>query len=423
MRSRRGVRVHWGWLAVALAASPVPEPLAGQEAAGGNCATCHQVLDERLARPTRTFGTDIHSMRGLGCVACHGGDETVEGLDAMDPAKGFLGKPRGRGLLEVCGRCHSDAEFMRRFNPSVRVDQIAEYTTSVHGQRLATLNDTAVATCSSCHPAHEMRPPTDPQSSVHPLRVAETCASCHADTAYMRGYGIPTDQLEKYYRSIHWQMMSESGDLGAPTCNDCHGNHGAAPPGLSWVGNVCGQCHAVMAEFFGRSRHAQTFAMLGVPGCAGCHGNHEIREADTDLLGLGEGAVCGRCHSAQDPGGQVAHAMWSLLDSLETQFMAADSLLRRAVRAGMEVSQAQFELESANNALVGARAAVHTFNLVAVRAEVESGLGITEAAYADAGRALEELQFRRVGLAVSVAIIVALIVGLVLKIRQLERSR
>jgi hypothetical protein len=41
--------------------------------------------------------------------------------------------------------------------------------------------------------------------------------------------------------------------------------------------------------------------------------------------------------------------------------------------------------------------------------------------YARGVRALEELQFRRKGLAVSVVIILAVIVGLVLKIRQLER--
>src|SRR6266540_7241295 len=33
----------------------------------------------------------------------------------------------------ICGRCHSDAQFMKRYNPALRVDQVAEYATSVHG--------------------------------------------------------------------------------------------------------------------------------------------------------------------------------------------------------------------------------------------------------------------------------------------------
>jgi hypothetical protein len=89
----------------------------------------------------------------------------------------------------------------------------------------------------------------------------------------------------------------------------------------------------------------------------------------------------------------------------------------------MEVSQAQFDLNGAKDALVKARAAVHAFEPEAVKQETEPGLAIGAKAYARGVRALEELAFRRKGLAVSVVIILALIGGLVLKIRQLERGR
>jgi hypothetical protein len=58
-----------------------------------------------------------------------------------------------------------------------------------------------------------------------------------------------------------------------------------------------------------------------------------------------------------------------------------------------------------------------------VNAEVKPGLEISDKARARGIRALDEIQFRRKGLAVSVLIILALIVGLVLKIRQMERKR
>jgi predicted CXXCH cytochrome family protein len=339
----------------------------------------------------------------------------------MDPAKGFLAAPRRRQVPEFCGRCHSDAQFMRQYNPSLRVDQVAEYVTSVHGRRLIELGDTAVAVCTSCHPAHSIKRPSVPSSSVNPLNVAATCGACHADAALMQPYGIPTDQVDRYRRSIHWEMMSVEGDLSAPTCNDCHGNHGAAPPGITWVGNVCGQCHSVMADNFSQSRHAQTFAMLGVPGCATCHQKHDVFRASDEMLGLGEGAVCARCHASGDPGGQAATTMRALLDSLDHGFHVADSILERAEQAGMEVSAAQFDLGSANNAAVQARAAMHAFDVAAVRETVEEGLGISSEAYARGQDALDELDFRRTGLAVSTVIILTFIVGLVLKIRELER--
>jgi hypothetical protein len=109
------------------------------------------------------------------------------------------------------------------------------------------------------------------------------------------------------------------------------------------------------------------------------------------------------------------------IDTLRTEYDKAHTILQKAEHAGMEVSQAQFELNEAKNALVKARATMHAFTIEAVKREIESGLQISAKAYERGVRALEELQFRRKGLAVSVVIILALIGGLVFKIRQLER--
>lgn len=416
-----------GRLAIAVlvlgAASALPPALLAQAPEKGSCVTCHEILpDARLSDPVKAYAADVHAAKGFGCVACHGGDPTVAGMAAMDPAKGYLGKPQREQLASLCGRCHSDAQFMKQYNPSLRVDQEREYLTSVHGQRLTREADTLVATCVGCHPAHNMLPPSDPNSSVHPLKVAETCGACHASADYMASYGIPTDQQEKYERSIHWTMLSEQHDLSAPTCNDCHGNHGAAPPGVSWVGNTCGQCHSTMADYFAQSLHAKLFPMLGVPGCAACHNNHEIVPANDELLGFGEGAACVKCHKPESASGEKIQAMRSLLDSLILSSHQADSLLLRAENSGVEVSQALFDLEGAQTALVQARAAVHAFVVDSVAAHVNAGLVITDTAFARGDRAMGELRFRRTGLAVSVGIILLLIAGLVLRIREIDRK-
>jgi hypothetical protein len=104
------------------------------------------------------------------------------------------------------------------------------------------------------------------------------------------------------------------------------------------------------------------------------------------------------------------------------QFDSAETLLDRAENAGVEVSQALFELEAARNAEVAARSAVHAFEVTPVRAEVARGLEVTSAGIVAGQRALKELGFRRTGLAVSVLIILAVLVGLVWKIRQIEST-
>jgi predicted CXXCH cytochrome family protein len=177
-----------------------------------------------------------------------------------------------------------------------------------------------------------------------------------------------------------------------------------------------------MADMYRESVHAELFTMLGRPGCATCHNNHDIHEATDELLGLGEGAVCSQCHQEGVGGGPLAATMRSLIDSLHWAYEAADSLLSQAEYSGMEVSEALFELQGAQTALVLARTAVHTFNVLAVEEEVVDGLEIAAHAYTRGEELLDELQFRRLGLAISSVVILVLIVGLVRKIRQLDQT-
>ena len=115
--------------------------------------------------------------------------------------------------------------------------------------------------------------------------------------------------------------------------------------------------------------------------------------------------------------------MRGLIDSLSREFDRARTLLTQAEHAGMEVSQAQVDLNGAKDALIKARAAIHTFRVEPVKTDVEVGLGISAKAYSRGVRALDELQFRRKWLAVSVVLILALIAGLVLKIRQFDQPK
>ena len=393
------------------------------QSADDNCATCHLALGiANLTQPAEDYKSDIHAAKGFGCAACHGGDPSIMGLEGMDRKKGYIGKPAPVQIVQVCGKCHSDANFMRQYNPALRVDQVLEYYTSVHGKRLRETNDQKVATCASCHKPHSIRPANDARSSVHPMRVADTCGSCHADKVYMTPYKIPTDQVGEYKKSIHWKMIASKGDLTAPTCNDCHGNHGASPPGVSSVVNVCGQCHAVNSELFNKSGHSKIFAQMGIAGCAACHGNHAIVETSDAMLAAGEKSACATCHPAGSSGEKLAAAMLGSIARLKTSYDQALGALKNAEHAGMEVSAALFDLTQAKTALIKARASIHGFDQTLLDQEISPGLKVAEKALARGARAMEELRYRRTGLAISALIIFALVIGLVLKIRQIERK-
>lgn len=399
-----------------------PSPVAAQAAPADTCVTCHlNSGDERLAKPARDFAHDIHQGKGFTCASCHGGDPTNATMAAMSRAKGFIGVPAHQKIPAVCARCHADADFMKRYSPSLRIDQLLEYRTSVHGRRLFASNDQKVAVCSSCHTAHAILPASDGRSSVYPVRVASTCGHCHADAQYMAGYNIPTDQYSKYTTSIHWTALDKIGDLSAPTCNTCHGNHGAVPPGATTVANVCGQCHSMQASNLQHSPHQSIFEAMSVPGCPTCHHEHDIHAASDQMLAAAKPGVCAACHDPSDTGGKVATAMRGLIDELHDANARASAILLRAEQSGMEVSQPQFDLKDATNNLVEARLAIHTFDVANVRGPVEKGLTIARKAHDQGVRALAELRFRRDGLFVSLAIILLVITGVALKIRQIER--
>lgn len=387
------------------------------------CISCHQELDEAyLKAPIEGMKLDIHARRGLSCVDCHGGDATAEDIDeSMSEDKGYVGVPDRAAVPQFCAKCHQDAAYMRQFNPGLRIDQVELYWTSVHGQKLHT-GDEKVATCIDCHGHHGILPASDPRSKVYATHVPETCGRCHSDSEYMAEYGIPTDQLGKYKESVHGRMLLESGGRGAPACNDCHGNHGAAPPGVNSVSNVCGQCHPVNAELLVQSPHSRAFEKSGIAACESCHGHHDVQRPDHDMLGIGEGSVCVKCHEEDSNGYVTASAMSSLIGRLQGKHDEADDLLGRAERAGMEVREARFLLHDVESYITKARAAQHASSLAKLQLVVDEGDSLANVTIEEGESALAELGFRRQGLQISMIFIVVLGLALYFKIREVDRK-
>jgi predicted CXXCH cytochrome family protein len=401
-----------------------------QPASNANqCVACHATQsDARIAKPAASFTqSDVHRERGFACVDCHGGNPSAsDKAQAHDAAKGYKGKPSGAQIITTCARCHSDAELMRRFAPKQRVDQAAEYATSNHGKRLAG-GDTSVATCVSCHGAHGIRLVSDAKSPVFPTNVATTCASCHADPKHMAthklpdGSPLPTTQFADYQKSVHNRALTKGNDLSAPTCNDCHGNHGAAPPGVGAVANVCGTCHAVFAQKFETSVHKQIFDK----GCVECHSNHAILQPSDDMLGTTGHAVCVTCHTAgdkNDKGTAGADSMKHDIEQLKSRVSNANALIAQVKNAGIEVSDQELALREANTKLTLARTEMHSFDPPLVTAVVTDATKIVDAADKAGQKGLGELSYRRKGLAASLAAILLVVVGLFLKVRQIDRQ-
>ena len=392
-------------------------PLAWSVAAN-TCLDCHSAMDAPLRVTDEEFAANIHAQKGLTCTSCHGGDPSSPD-DAMSKKAGFRGHIDRKQIPQLCGSCHSDAAYMRQYNPSLRTDQFSQYPTSVHGQRLAK-GDTKVAVCTDCHSVHNIRPASDTRSTVNPLNIAATCSRCHADANYMKPYGISTAQFADYSKSVHHDAMAVRGDLSAPTCTTCHGNHGAAPPGVATVKNVCSTCHVYQWELFNAGPHKAAFESAGLPGCVTCHSNHAITHPTDEMVGAGQQSVCTNCHTQGDAGLQSAAAIHTELGELETRIARSKEILDRAAVSGMEVSQAQVDLTQASDALTKARVSVHSFRAASVTKEITAGQVTADKTYQVGVQALHERNQRRLGLSFSLLAIGATLAALRLVITHIE---
>jgi hypothetical protein len=261
----------------------------------------------------------------------------------------------------------------------------------------------------------------DARSPVYPTRIVETCGLCHGDTTLMARYGIKGNEVADYKQSVHYAALVKKNDLSAPTCKSCHGSHGATPPGITSVSNVCGTCHVTQRERFDVSPHKDAFAALQQAACEGCHGNHAIAHPQDDRIGVGEKQVCGTCHSAGDAGASAAAAISGALGRATAAVIGAQRRVERVKRAGMLMDDAEVKLEDAHQSLVVAQVEIHTVNPARVEDQTKAVLINTGVAEKLAAAAEAEIRYRRTGLFISLVVIASAMVALILKVRAIER--
>jgi len=471
-------------LLVAVSAAATAALAAEKKAPGkptepeNQCIVCHGDSDlwdgdrRRLYVTIKDLAGDIHWQKGLRCQDCHGGNARAADIKEAPHAeedkfqslrsqpKDYAKPPEPAKVVELCGNCHANIDFMRRYSPSPRVDQLREYWTSGHGQRLKATGDPNVATCVSCHDRphgsgldrgkHAIRAVADLESPVYRTHVAETCASakCHADAKLManpayayHGRPLGHSQYDQWRKSVHAQALLKKGDLSAATCNNCHGNHGALPPQVGSVANACGVCHGKVADLFANTIMKHRFEKLQLPGCAQCHGEHEIVKPTVEMLGMSGGAFCAECHpkgegekgefGATIAGTKAARSLRADLDHLTDAIQSAKEKVAEAERLGMplpgppsdEKLDLGIYLRRASDSLKNARVLIHSFKLPPVEASLAEGLEVTKQVEERAEEALQEYHARRVWLAASLAPILLVIVVLLLYIRSLPPLR
>jgi len=141
------------------------------------CARCHEGVAKRYA--TSVHGRDV--ARDIAdvptCVDCHRTHD--------------IGGPHQAGWKtstpEICGRCHSDPERMKKYGLSTAV--LKTYASDFHGKTAAlhkgsgSEEQSFVALCTDCHGVHDIVRARDGNSQVIQANLASTCRKCHPNAS------------------------------------------------------------------------------------------------------------------------------------------------------------------------------------------------------------------------------------------------
>ncbi len=407
-------------LLIVLGLILIPRISSAQE---NNCVTCHQEMEDEDG-PSHIITKDIHFQKGLGCASCHGGNPVSDDMDEVREDRTYRGVPSHLEVPQFCARCHSDASYMHEHNPSLPTDQLDKYKTSAHGKRLFNNRDKKAANCISCHTVHQITGAELPYSSTHPLNLPETCSKCHSDAEYMAEYKISTSQMADYSQSVHAVALYERNDLSAPVCNDCHGNHGAAPPGVSSLAAVCGTCHAIEAELFNASHHKTAFEENDFPMCETCHSNHKIEKPVDEWVGTGESSLCIECHTEGDgtTGIETAEGIYKAIIDLKIAHLEAGEILNEAKLKGMRTTDEEFRINEVRQSLIKTRTLLHSYSLDSVRPKADAGIEKAEQVKTNSASLIDEYYFRRKGLALATLFITIMAVALYIKIKRVDKN-
>ncbi len=227
------------------------------------------------------FGSSVHG--GFACADCHADAVAIPHPDALAKVD--------------CSTCHVDVQ--------------EQYLTSIHG-KAASAGNADAPRCSDCHGTHTILPASNPASSVHPQKIAGTCARCHADPKLVEKNDIPAKApVDAYMKSVHGRALFVDGNPDAPICSTCHPAHTMLAPNdpASTINRMnipttCSMCHAEITEVYSQSIHGAA-AARGVgdsPVCTDCHGEHDIKGPSDPLSSVFPANIakttCTRCHES-----------------------------------------------------------------------------------------------------------------------------
>ncbi len=134
------------------------------------CGKCHSEISIEYLESTHGVALEKGVKDAPACTDCHGEHNILKHDDPKSPVA-FQNLSR-----EVCSPCHSSLKLSEKYG--ITNDRFETFSDSYHGLAIEG-GSVAVANCASCHGSHNIKPSSDPTSTVNKDNLVKTCGGCH----------------------------------------------------------------------------------------------------------------------------------------------------------------------------------------------------------------------------------------------------
>lgn len=175
-----------------------PDSKISKKKIAGTCGqgNCHgDQLKEYTGSIHEKAITEMNNDDSPTCNNCHGNH-------VISTKKRDNKLVQSKEVIQLCSHCHASVELIKRNDLPTKVAET--YMESFHG--LATRGGSSdAANCESCHGFHNVRPSSDPLSSISEKNLPETCGKCHPGaTEALLKTKVHLNDPKKDSPSVYW---------------------------------------------------------------------------------------------------------------------------------------------------------------------------------------------------------------------------
>ena len=169
-----------------------PQSKIFQQNISKTCSKCHEDIVREYDNSSHGKALARGEFDAPTCITCHGEHNIMSPSNEKAPTNAV------NIANQTCEPCHGSLKLNEKYG--LLPDPTQSYASSYHG--LASAGGSKIAAnCTSCHGVHNILGPDDPESTINPANLKQTCGACHPNA---------TEEFANSYVHIKVESLSDN---------------------------------------------------------------------------------------------------------------------------------------------------------------------------------------------------------------------